>query len=133
MEAHGGGLVGLRDRVMQSLRLGTDRGPAIREAIQACRKGGTVSIAGVYAQYLDRFPIGAAFSKGLTIRGGQTDVQRWMRPLLARTLEGEIDPGEIITDRLPLDDAPEGYRRFRAKADGSIKVVLFPDGQGEAA
>ncbi|MFL5681209.1 MAG: zinc-dependent alcohol dehydrogenase [Chloroflexota bacterium] len=126
MEAHGGGLAGTRDRVMHVLRIGTDRGAGLRAAIQACRKGGRVAIAGVYAGYLDAFPIGAAFEKGLTIRGGQTPVHRYMRPLLARILEGEIAPEAIITDRLTLDEAPEGYRRFRDKENGCIKVVLSP-------
>ncbi len=130
MEAHGGGVAGTRDRLMQTFRIGTDRGSALRGAIQACRKGGTVSVPGVYAMYLDLFPIGAAFAKGLTIRGGQTHVQRYMRPLLARILEREIDPAAIITDRLPLDDAPAGYRRFRAKEDGCVKIVLSPGENG---
>jgi threonine dehydrogenase-like Zn-dependent dehydrogenase len=131
MEAHGGGIAGTRDRLMHVLRLGTDRGAALRGAIQACRKGGTVSIPGVYGGYLDLFPIGAAFAKGLSLRGGQTNVQRYMRPLLARILEGELSPASIITDRLPLEQAPEGYQRFRAKIDGSMKVVLYPAGVRE--
>ena len=126
MEAHGGGLSGTRDRVMHALRIGSDRGAGLRSAIQACRKGGNVAIAGVYSGYLDAFPIGAAFEKGLTIRGGQTPVHRYMRPLLARVLEGEIAPEAIITHRMRLEDAPDGYRRFRDKEDGCIKVVLSP-------
>jgi threonine dehydrogenase-like Zn-dependent dehydrogenase len=132
MEAHGGGIAGTRDRLMHVLRLGTDRGAALRGAIQACRKGGTVSIPGVYSGYLDLFPVGAAFAKGLSLRGGQTNVQRYMRPLLARILEGELSPASIITDRLSLERAPEGYQRFRAKTDGSMKVVLYPGGAAAA-
>jgi threonine dehydrogenase-like Zn-dependent dehydrogenase len=126
MEAHGGGLAGTRDRVMHALRIGSDRGAGLRSAIQACRKGGKVAVVGAYSGYLDAFPIGAAFEKGLTIRGGQTPVHRYMRPLLARILEGEIAPEAIITHRMRLDDAPDGYRRFRDKVDGCIKVVLSP-------
>ncbi len=114
------------DRTKQALMLETDRPHVLREAIQACRKGGTVSVPGVYGGLLDKVPFGAAFAKGLTIRTGQTHVHRYVRPLLERVQRGEIDPRFVITHRLPLERAPEGYRTFLAKADGCIKVVLTP-------
>jgi threonine dehydrogenase-like Zn-dependent dehydrogenase len=98
----------------------------LREAIQACRKGGTVSIPGVYGGFVDKVPLGAAFAKGLTIRMGQTHVHRYMRPLLNRIQRDEIDPSFVITHRMALDDAPRGYRMFRDKEDECIKVVLRP-------
>ncbi len=126
MEAHGTGVGILYDKIKQTMRLETDRPYALREAIQACRKGGTVSIPGVYAQFADKFPIGSAFAKGLTFRMGQTHVHRYMRPLLARIEKGEIDPSAIISHRLRLDDAPEAYRRFRDKESDHVKVVMRP-------
>jgi threonine dehydrogenase-like Zn-dependent dehydrogenase len=108
------------------VRLETDRPTALRQAIQACRKGGTVSIPGVYGGLVDKFPLGAAFSKGLRIRLGQTHVQRYMPALLETILAGEIDPAEIVTHRLPLDEAPNGYATFAEKEDGCVKVVLSP-------
>jgi threonine dehydrogenase-like Zn-dependent dehydrogenase len=126
MEGHGGGVAGFMDRVLHVLRLGTDRPTALRAAIQACRPGGTVALAGVYAGALNAFPLGAAFGKGLTLRGGQTPVHRYLRPLLARVLEGEIRPERVISHRLPLSSAPEAYRAFSDKREGLIKVVLDP-------
>jgi threonine dehydrogenase-like Zn-dependent dehydrogenase len=126
MEAHGWTIDALYDKAMQVARLGTDRPHALREAIQACRKGGTVSIPGVYGGFLDKFPIGAAFAKGLTFKMGQTHMHRYLRPLMERIERGEIDPSFVITHRLPLDEAPEGYRLFKEKEDGCIKVVLQP-------
>jgi threonine dehydrogenase-like Zn-dependent dehydrogenase len=126
MEAHGMGLYGLYDKVKQSVRLETDRPIALREAIMACRKGGVVSIPGVYGGIIDKMPIGAAFNKGLTFRMGQTHMQRYLRPLHDRIVNGEIDPSFVITHRLNLDEAPEAYRTFRDKKDGCIKVVLKP-------
>jgi threonine dehydrogenase-like Zn-dependent dehydrogenase len=126
MEAHGATLDAVYDRVKHALRLATDRSHALREAIQACRKGGTVSIPGVYGGFLDKFPMGAAFAKGLTIRQGQTHVHRYLQPLLDRVERGEIDPAFIFTHRVPLGRAPDMYRTFNAKDDGCIKVVLDP-------
>ena len=126
LEAHGTTLDAVYDRVKQALRLATDRLHALREGIQACRKGGTVSIPGVYGGLLDKFPLGAAFAKGLTVKMGQTHVHRYMRPLLERVERGEIDPAFLITHRRPLASAPEAYRSFNAKEDGCIKVVLDP-------
>jgi len=126
MEAHGSGLTGMYDKVMQTLRLETDRGTALREVIQACRKGGTVSLAGVYAGWVDKMPMGAAFNKGLTLRMGQTNVQAYMPRLLGMIEDGKFDPSFVITHRVPLDKGPEMYKTFRDKQDGCIKVVLKP-------
>ncbi len=104
----------------------TDRPHALRQAVQACRKGGTVSIPGVYGGFIDRFPIGSAFAKGLTLKMGQTHVPRYMRPLLDRIQRGEIDPSFVITQRVSIDEAPEAYRQFRDNKDEWIKVVLNP-------
>jgi threonine dehydrogenase-like Zn-dependent dehydrogenase len=124
MEAHGTGVSALYDRAKQAVHLETDRPTALREAINACRKGGTLSIPGVYGGYIDKVPLGAAFAKGLTLRMGQTHVHRYMRPLLNRIQRDEIDPSFVITHRMTLDDAPRGYRMFRDKDDECIKVVL---------
>ncbi|TMC89175.1 MAG: glutathione-dependent formaldehyde dehydrogenase [Chloroflexi bacterium] len=126
MEAHGTSILSMYDEIKQKTHLSTDRPIALREAIQACRKGGTVSVPGVYGGFLDKFPFGAAFAKGLTFRMGQTHVHRYLRPLLERIERGEIDPSFVITHRLSLDDAPHGYDIFKHKEDGCIKVVLKP-------
>jgi threonine dehydrogenase-like Zn-dependent dehydrogenase len=104
----------------------SDRPVALREAIMACRSGGTVSVAGVYGGLIDKFPAGALMNRSLTIRTGQTHVQRYLRPLLARIENGDIDPSFIITHRLQLEQAPSAYRMFRDKQDECIKVVLTP-------
>ncbi|MEX2541522.1 MAG: zinc-dependent alcohol dehydrogenase [Trueperaceae bacterium] len=126
MEAHGGGLLGPLDRVKQAARLETGRPHALRQAILACRKGGTLSLAGVFGGFIDTVPIGAAFNKGLTFRMGQTHVHRYLRPLLERIQRGEIDPTKVLTHKLSLDEAPGAYEMFRRKSDGCIKVVLTP-------
>ncbi|MFW6183157.1 MAG: zinc-dependent alcohol dehydrogenase [Chloroflexota bacterium] len=126
MEAHGFGLVGFYDKAKQTVRLQTDRPTALREAIQACRKGGTVSIPGVFGGFIDKMPMGAAFGKGLTLRMGQTHVHRYLRPLLQRIESGDIDPSFLTTHRLPLSDAPRAYELFKHKQDNCIKVVLQP-------
>lgn len=126
MESHGTSIDAVTDKAKQVVRLGTDRPHVLREAIQCCRKGGTVSVAGVYGGLLDKIPFGAAFGKGLTFKMGQTHVQRYLRPLLDRVEQGEIDPSFVITHRLPLDEAPHGYKIFRDKQDDCIKVVLKP-------
>jgi threonine dehydrogenase-like Zn-dependent dehydrogenase len=110
----------------QKTHLSTDRPHVLREAIQACRKGGTVSIPGVYGGFLDKIPFGAAFNKGLTFKMGQTHVQKYLQPLLERIEHGEIDPSFVITHTLRLDEAPHGYEIFKHKEDGCIKVVLKP-------
>jgi threonine dehydrogenase-like Zn-dependent dehydrogenase len=126
MEAHGATLDAYIDRAKAALFLATDRPHALRQAINACRKGGTVSVPGVYGGFLDKFPFGAAFNKGLTIKMGQTHVHRYLRPLLERIRKGEIDPSFIITHRMRLDEAPQGYEIFKHKQDNCVKVVLRP-------
>ena len=126
-EAHSHGSVdAVLDKAKKTLKLGTDRAHVIREAIMCCRKGGTVSSPGAYVGMIDKFPFGAAMNKGLTIKAGQTHVQRYTQPLLERIEKGEIDPSFIVTHRAPLADAPALYKTFRDKKDGCIKVVLKP-------
>ena len=126
MEAHGSAADARYDRMKQAVRLTMDRPHVLRQALLACRKGGTVSVPGVYAGLLDKVPFGAAMAKGLTIKTGQTHVQKYMRPLLERIEHGDIDPSFVITHRLQLDEAPEGYETFLKKEDHCIKVVLKP-------
>jgi threonine dehydrogenase-like Zn-dependent dehydrogenase len=126
LEAHGTTLDAWYDRVKTAAYMATDRIHALREAIMACRKGGTVSIPGVYGGFLDKFPLGAAFAKGLTLKMGQTHVHKYMPILLDRIERGDIDPSFIITHRVSLDDAPAMYRTFRDKQDDCIKVVMKP-------
>jgi len=124
MEAHGVGIDETYDRMKQTLRLQNDRPAALRYAIMACRKGGTVSTPGVYGGLIDKVPFGAAFQKGLTIRTGQTHVHRYVKPLLEHIMAGALDPTFIITHRISLDEAPDAYRMFNDKKDGCVKVVL---------
>lgn len=124
MEAHAPGMAGMYDRVKQAAMLESDRPIALREAIMACRKGGTVSVAGVYGGFDDKIPLGAFMNKALTLKTGQTHVQRYMRPLLERIEKGDIDPSFIITHRMRLEDAPTGYDLFMHKQDDCVKVVL---------
>jgi threonine dehydrogenase-like Zn-dependent dehydrogenase len=126
LEAHGVGVEWWYDRAKQSVRAETGRPIALRQAILACRKGGTVSIPGVYGGLLDKLPFGAAMNKGLTFRMGQTHVHRYLRPLLERIRAGDIDPSYIVTHRMPLTDAPHAYELFAKKRDGCVKVVLRP-------
>ncbi|MEX2148338.1 MAG: zinc-dependent alcohol dehydrogenase [Candidatus Rokuibacteriota bacterium] len=125
-EAHGTSVDALYDRAKQAMMLETDRPHVLRQAINACRKGGTVSIPGVYGGVLDKVPFGAAFAKGLTLKMGQTHVHRYMRPLLARILQDAIDPTAIISHRMRLEEAPGAYRMWRDKQDGCTKIVLQP-------
>jgi threonine dehydrogenase-like Zn-dependent dehydrogenase len=124
MEAHGHGVTYAYDRAKQAVMLESDRPIALREAILACRNGGTVSVIGVYGGFIDKFPMGAIMNRSLTIRSGQCHVHRYMRPLLERVQNGDIDPSFVITHRLPLDQAPRGYDMFLNKEDGCEKVVL---------
>jgi threonine dehydrogenase-like Zn-dependent dehydrogenase len=126
LEAHFHGPLYAYDRVKQAMRMETERPYALREAIMSCRNGGIVSIVGVYGGLVDKFPLGALMNRGLSIRTGQCHVQRYLRPLLERIENGEIDPSFIITHRLPLDEAPRGYELFKNKEDDCLKVVLTP-------
>lgn len=126
MEAHFHGPLYAYDRVKQAARMESDRPYALREAIMSCRNGGIVSVVGVYGGFVDKFPMGALMNRGISIRTGQCHVQRYLRPLLERIQNGEIDPSFIVTHRLPLDEARRGYELFKQKQDGCLKVVLEP-------
>jgi threonine dehydrogenase-like Zn-dependent dehydrogenase len=124
MEAHGHGAMYAYDRVKQAMMLENDRPLALREAIRCCRNAGIVSVIGVYGGFIDKFPMGSLMNRGLTIRSGQCHVQKYMKPLLERIERGEIDPSFVITHRMRLEDAPQGYELFMNKVDGCEKVVL---------
>jgi threonine dehydrogenase-like Zn-dependent dehydrogenase len=126
LEAHAPGLHGAYDRVKTMTMMESDRPNALREAIMCCGPGGTVSVAGVYGGFIDKFPMGAFMNKALTMKTGQTHVHRYMRPLLDRIEKGDIDPTFIITHRASLDQAPEMFETFVNKEDGCLKVVLKP-------
>ncbi|HEX6907684.1 MAG TPA: zinc-dependent alcohol dehydrogenase [Terriglobales bacterium] len=126
MEAHAASISGLYDEIETRLMLETDRPMVLRQAIQACRKGGTVSIPGVYAGFINKLNFGAAFAKGLTFKMGQTNMHKYMQPLLQKIMDGAIDPSEVISHRVGLRDAPRMYKVFRDKQDHCTKVVLDP-------
>jgi threonine dehydrogenase-like Zn-dependent dehydrogenase len=127
LEAHGGhGVVYAYDRAKQALMQETDRPIALREAIMACRNGGTVSVIGVYGGLIDKFPMGSFMNRSLTMRTGQCHVQRYWKKLLGYIEDGRIDPTFVITHRMRLDDAPKGYDIFTNKEDDCIKIVLKP-------
>lgn len=126
MEAHGRGVDYVYDRAKQAMFLETDRPGALRRAIMACRKGGTVSIPGVYGGVIDKVPLGAAFAKGLTLKMGQTHAPRYLRPLLSRIQNQEIDPSFVISHRIGLSEAPAAYGQFNRRAGGCTKVVMRP-------
>lgn len=128
MEAHGKGVEYTYDRVRQALRLETDRPIVLRQAIKACRKGGTLSIVGVYAGMVDKFPIGSAMNKGLTFRMGQMHAQKYIPKLLDIIAKGSIDPSYMLTHLWPLDKGPEGYQMFKEKTDNCVRVVFAPNG-----
>jgi threonine dehydrogenase-like Zn-dependent dehydrogenase len=126
MEADGHGLPYLYDRAKQMMRISMDRPLVLRQAIMACRKGGTISIPGVYGGFIDKVPFGQYMNKGITMKTGQTHMMRYMKPLLDRVQRGEIDPSFVISHRVPIDMAPEMYKVFRDKQDHCTKVVLDP-------
>lgn len=126
LEAHSHGVFGVYDRIKTALLMETDRPAALREAITSCRNGGTVSVAGVYGGFLDKVPFGAIVNRALTIKSGQTHVQRYLKPLLELIEQGKIDPSFVISHTLSLDEAPEGYKMFRDKQHECTKVVLKP-------
>src|SRR6186997_1004461 len=124
VEGHTHGVMYLHDRAKQMIRMQADRPIALREAIFSCRNGGTISVIGVYAGLIDKFPMNAVMNRSLTIKTGQCHCQRYMKPLLERIQKGEIDPTFIITHRMPLDQAAEGYKIFNNKEDHCEKIVL---------
>ena len=127
LEAHSvGSIDAVYDKVKTMLFMETDRAHVLREAIYCCRPGGTVSIPGVYLGFVDKVPLGSLMNKGLTLKTGQTHVQRYLEPLLQRIEEGDIDPSFVVTHTVPIDAGPDMYRTFRAKEDSCIKVVLKP-------
>lgn len=126
MESHGFAIDNMLDHVKAAVGLGTDRPHALRQVILACRKGGRVSIPGVYGGMADKFPIGALMEKGLTVKTGQTHVQKYMPKLLEMILGGKIDTTFLISHRLPLEDAPRGYKMFKEQQNEVTKVVLKP-------
>jgi threonine dehydrogenase-like Zn-dependent dehydrogenase len=125
MEAHGSGLGYAYDRVKQAMRLSTDRAEPLRQAAMACRKGGTLSVVGVYG-LVDKFPFGMIMNKGLTLRAAQQHGQHYVPRLLEHAVAGELDPAYLVTHRLPLEDGPRGYELFKHKRDGCVRVVFTP-------
>jgi threonine dehydrogenase-like Zn-dependent dehydrogenase len=126
LEAHSTELQGVYDKVKTAVMLETDRPIVLRQALQAVRKGGTVSIPGVYGGLLDKVPFGAAFGKGITMKMGQTNMHNYMKPLLRRIEQGEIDPSSIISHRITLNEAPEMYKVWRDKEQRVTKIVIDP-------
>jgi threonine dehydrogenase-like Zn-dependent dehydrogenase len=126
LEAHSSELQGIYDKVKTALMMETDRPSVLRQAIQAVRKGGTVSIPGVYGGLLDKVPFGAAFGKGVTMKMGQTNMHNYMKPLLERIEKGDIDPSYIISHRISLDEVPNMYEVWRDKKENVTKIVIDP-------
>jgi threonine dehydrogenase-like Zn-dependent dehydrogenase len=126
MESHGFTADSVMDKVKAAVKLVTDQTHGLRQVIIACRKGGKVSIPGVYGGVTDKFPIGALMEKGLSIKSGQTHVQKYTPRLLALIMEGKLDTTFLISHRLGLEDAPSGYKMFKEKQDEVTKVVLKP-------
>lgn len=126
LEAHSNQLQGVYDNVKVMLMMETDRPIVLRQAIQAVRKGGTLSIPGVYGGLLDKVPFGAAFGKGVTMRMGQTHMHKYMKPLLQRIEKGQIDPSYVISHRITLDEAPRMYEVWRDKKEKVTKIVIDP-------
>jgi threonine dehydrogenase-like Zn-dependent dehydrogenase len=133
LEAHSDQLQGIYDAVKTTLMLETDRPIVLRQAIQAVRKGGTLSIPGVYGGVLDKVPFGAAFGKGITMKMGQTNMHNYMKPLLKRIEKGQIDPSYIISHRISLDEAPAMYKVWRDKGENVTKIVIDPWAERAAA
>ena len=126
LEAHSAQLQGTYDKIKVALLMETDRPSVLRQAIQAVRKGGTLSIPGVYGGLLDKVPFGAAFGKGITMKMGQTNMHTYMKPLLERIEKGQIDPSYIISHRIMLEQAPEMYKVWRDKKENVTKIVIDP-------
>lgn len=125
MEAHGTGIQHAVDRAKQALRVHTDRGDALREAIMACRKGGVVAVLGVYGM-IDSFPMGAVLNKGLTIRSAQQHGQRYVPTLLEHAQRGDLSTAHLCTHELALEEAVRGYELFKTKEDGCVRAVFRP-------
>ncbi|WP_440769311.1 zinc-dependent alcohol dehydrogenase [Natronorubrum sp. DTA28] len=125
-EAHGTGVGSVSDRLKQGVGLEDDRPYVLREAIKACRKGGTLSIPGVYTGDVDGIPFGSLMNKALTVKTGQTHVQRYLDPLMEKIEAGEIDPSFVVTHQASLEDGPALYETFNDKDDDCIKVMLTP-------
>jgi threonine dehydrogenase-like Zn-dependent dehydrogenase len=130
MESHAPALIYAYDRLKQAMMLESDRPHALREMIMCCKNGGTISVIGVYAGFIDKFPMGAVMNRSLTIKAGQAHVQRYMRPLLQLIENGDIDPSFVITHRLSLEEAPRAFHMFNYNKGECIKVVLRPEWNG---
>jgi threonine dehydrogenase-like Zn-dependent dehydrogenase len=128
MEAHSTGPAYLYDQVKHQLRLQTDRPTAVREAIYACRKGGSLFVLGVFGGFVDKFPLGAIMNKGMTVRGAQQHGQRYIPKILQHIADGELDTEHLATHVMPLDQGPKGYRMFKDKTDGCVRAVFQPAG-----
>ena len=126
MEAHGVSIDAISDEIKQRLMLETDRPMVLRQCIQACRKGGVVSIPGVYGGFIDKVPFGAAFGKGLTMKMGQTHMHKYLQPLLDHVQKGDIDPSFIISHRITLNQVPDMYDTWLKKQDHVTKIVIDP-------
>ncbi|MBV8886814.1 MAG: zinc-binding dehydrogenase, partial [Chroococcidiopsidaceae cyanobacterium CP_BM_RX_35] len=126
MEAHGMGPEGMYDKAKQAVRLETDRPHVLRQMMLACRKGGTLSVMGVYAGFIDKVPMGALMNKALTLRTGQMHGQKYMPRLLGHIIEGEVDPSAVFSHHLPLTEAKQGFELFKNKKDNCVKVLLKP-------
>lgn len=126
MEAHSPSPLFLYEQFKQQLRIGIDRPHALRQAIMACRKGGTVSTLGVFVGLIDKFPMGALMNKGLTLRGAQQHGERYIPMLLERMARGELKTAHLMTHLLPLDEGPLAYDLFKNKRDGCVRAVLQP-------
>ncbi|MER7499385.1 zinc-dependent alcohol dehydrogenase [Nonomuraea pusilla] len=126
MESHGLGLQHAYDRAKQALRLQTDRGLSLRQAVHACRKGGTVSVLGVFLGVVDKFPMGAVMNKGLTLRSGQQYGHRYIPRILDLMARGDLDASHLLTHRLPLEEGPKGYELFKHRQDGCVRAVFHP-------
>ena len=133
LEAHGAFADNIIDQIKVSTFLGTDRAHVIRQVIMAARRGGRVSMPGVYGGFVDKFPLGALMEKGLTLKTGQTHVQKYTRPLYTAIAEGKIDSTFLISHRMPLEDGPTGYQKFHDEQDTYTKIVLKPGMAGSAS
>ena len=130
MEAHGTGPQYLYDQIKQQLRLQSDRPTALRQAIYACRKGGSLFILGVFGGFVDKFPLGAVMNKALTVRGAQQHGQRYIPRILQHIADGELSTEHLATHVMPLDQGPLGYQMFKEKQDGCVRAVFQPNGTG---